>query len=326
MNFSRAAVLRFAGLAVGAVVLVACGGADSAGSSGAAPESASQTMPSDCTPTGSTTASRQTYAEVPGVSPAYLQMDVAVPTVPAGCPRPPVVLYAHGGNFDNGSRTTVEQQTAQTALFTSKGWALATMNYQLIGPANAGALTSSFPVQPGNVASAVAWLGQNADELGVDGGRVALMGPTAGGFLSAQVGADDELLLAAGATPEAVRCVITMTVEGYDLASLTQGDSPSAARWRTAFPDPGQWREASPITHVLTTPTPRQWLLVTIDNRQWRAAAQEFAQNVRAGSGLAETLFYDPAAIPRPADVVGQPGESIVTPAVVATLQSCLNG
>lgn len=306
-----------------AVLLVAGCGAPSAGDVGDDAVAPSPTI--DCTPTGVTSNPNQTYADVDGVAPAYLRIQVEAPTLPAGCPPPPVVLYVHGGNFDGGSFNATVKNAAQTAVFTSRGWAFAAMNYQLVGLPAAGAPTSSYPVQPGNVAAAVSWLAANGEALGVDGTRVAVVGPTAGGFLAAQVGSDDRFLTEAQADPGSVRCVVTVSVEGYDLSTLAQGDNPSADMWRRAFPDPATWRQASPITHVLTTPTPRQWLLVTSQNRRYLANAQDFARQIRSGSGLVEVLPVDAAVVPKPADVVGQPGESVVTPAVVSTLEQCLN-
>ncbi|GAA4302511.1 alpha/beta hydrolase [Klenkia terrae] len=90
--------------------------------------------------------------------------------VPQGRVRPPVVLYAHGGGWLGGRRTDFAERLTALA---AQGVAVASIDYRTVDLA-------AWPAQGHDVLAAAAWLREHADELGVSGDPVVLMGSSAG--------------------------------------------------------------------------------------------------------------------------------------------------
>jgi acetyl esterase len=88
----------------------------------------------------------------------------------------PVLLYLHGGGFTIGSLETHDSLCRQLAL--RSGAAVIALDYRL-APEN------RFPCAVDDAWSAMAWLAVQAESLGLDGGRLAVGGDSAGGTLAA---------------------------------------------------------------------------------------------------------------------------------------------
>jgi acetyl esterase/lipase len=101
------------------------------------------------------------------------KLDLYLP--PAEGPLP-LIVYIHGGAFragDKGEWPPLE--------YVAQGYALAAINYRLSQHA-------LFPAQIEDCKAAVRWLRAHAKEYGLDPGRVAAGGTSAGGHLAAMVG------------------------------------------------------------------------------------------------------------------------------------------
>lgn len=115
----------------------------------------------------------------------------------------PVVVVIHGGSWQSGDST---QLAPLNSYLVGRGYAVAALNYRL-------APEWPFPAARDDVRAAVAFLKAGAAELGIDPGRIALLGRSAGGQLA---------LLAAYATADpAIRGVIafyapTDMIYGYE--------------------------------------------------------------------------------------------------------------
>lgn len=110
-----------------------------------------------------------------------LELDIHVP---AGVADAPVVLYVHGGAFRFGHRTGLPPVLAASSPFTAlpaRGIAIATVDYRLSGEA-------LWPACVEDVVSAIEWIRARSDELGVDAGRIATFGESAGGYLAVAAG------------------------------------------------------------------------------------------------------------------------------------------
>lgn len=88
----------------------------------------------------------------------------------------PVLLYFHGGGFTVGSIAT--HDTLCRTLAARSGCAVVSLDYRL-------APAWRFPTASDDAWDATEWLASNAGTLGLDGGRLALGGDSAGGTLAA---------------------------------------------------------------------------------------------------------------------------------------------
>jgi acetyl esterase len=89
----------------------------------------------------------------------------------------PVVLYAHGGGWVMGGLDTHDGWCRQLAA--ESGWAVLAVDYRL-------APEHPFPAAVEDLSAALAWLrGPGASAYGLDPGRVAVAGDSAGGHLAA---------------------------------------------------------------------------------------------------------------------------------------------
>jgi acetyl esterase len=90
----------------------------------------------------------------------------------------PVLVYFHGGGFVVGS---IESHDGLCRLFAAEGgFKVIAVDYRL-APENV------FPAAVDDAWAAAVWIGQNAATLGIDAGRIAVGGDSAGGMLAAIV-------------------------------------------------------------------------------------------------------------------------------------------
>ena len=90
----------------------------------------------------------------------------------------PVLVYFHGGGWVIGSIDT--HDLLCRALANRAGCAVVSVDYRLAPEAR-------FPAAAEDAYAATAWVAEHGDALGVDGGRVAVGGDSAGGNLTAAV-------------------------------------------------------------------------------------------------------------------------------------------
>lgn len=301
--------------ALSGLFLTSCSGGDAATATASRPSGRT-----DCVATGTAQHSGLQYLPAPaGVDPRSLQMDISTPQFASGCAAPPVLLYVHGTNFRNGDISDPGAGVMEQ-LANARGWGFASMNYRLVGDPGNGKLDNSYPEQLQDVIAAIQWLSSHGGDNGVDGGRIALIGPYAGGFLTAQAAVGDSRVSTDNLA--SLRCAITLDTPGYDLKVVAAGSEAWRYWVERGFPDQATWPLASPIDRAITPTKPRSWLLVVPDSSWYLANAQDFARNVGAGGGIADIVTYtnDSEDI---GSKLGRDGENVVTPAIVDTLTKC---
>ena len=119
-------------------------------------------------------------------------------------------MFVHGGGWSFGKQERGERPAPGFAE--RHGWLLASAGYRLAPQVDAGGCAE-------DVASAVAWMLQNAERYGGDPKRFYLMGHSAGAQIVALVGIDPQYLGAHGVKPSDLAGVIALDGAGYDAAA-----------------------------------------------------------------------------------------------------------
>jgi acetyl esterase/lipase len=95
---------------------------------------------------------------------------------PVGVDNPPVLIWAHGGGWQRGSRDELP-----VVELVQNGYAFASIDYRL-------APASRFPAQIYDLKAAIRYLRGNAAELGIDPNRIGSAGSSAGAHLALLLG------------------------------------------------------------------------------------------------------------------------------------------
>jgi acetyl esterase/lipase len=140
----------------------------------------------------------------------------------------------------------------------AQGYAVASINYRLVPDA-------TVEQEAADVAGAVAWVGTNATRLGIDPGRMVLIGHSAGAHLVALVGTDPQYLRGVGLGLDAVRGVIPNDGAAYDVpAQMTDGPKIMQQTYVQAFgTDPARQRALSPTLQA-SSPNAPAFLLIHV--------------------------------------------------------------
>jgi acetyl esterase/lipase len=180
--------------------------------------------------------------------------------LPAHAQKPPLVVWIHGGGWQNGSK----DRTPTLALL-SHGYAVASINYRLSSHA-------VFPAQIEDCKSAIRWLRAHAAKFGYDGDRIAAWGSSAGGHLVALLGVTgDEKEFDRGERLD-VSSRVQAVVDFYGPTDLLNMDAQATAISRMKHDAPespeakllggpvqentAKARRASPLTYVSKEDTP----------------------------------------------------------------------
>jgi acetyl esterase/lipase len=242
------------------------------------------------------------YAALPGARP--LELDLHLPPETDG--PVPVVVFLHGGGWRLGSRHSAgpayrgadPTPFEQVAL---AGIAVASVDYRLSGEA-------VWPAQLHDAKAAVRWLRHRAGELGIDPGRVAAWGESAGGHLAALLGltAGHPALEGDVGVPgpsSAVGAVVAWyPPTDLRLVAADRGADPDAADSREAqllgapVPSaPARAAEASPVSHVSSTAPPVLLLHGRADRFISPAQSKRLNEALRAVGAEVELHLYDDA-------------------------------
>jgi acetyl esterase/lipase len=197
------------------------------------------------------------YAALAGARP--LELDLYLP--PDGDAPAPAVVFLHGGGWRLGSRHSAGpmfagQDPTPFERVAQAGIAVAGVDYRLSGEA-------TWPAQLHDAKAAVRWLRARATDVGIDPGRIAAWGESAGGHLAELLGLtgeDASLEGDLGVTgPSSAVSAVVAWYAPSDLVGFVAdtGGDPTDTTTReaqflggTAVSRPAVAAEASPITHV----------------------------------------------------------------------------
>ncbi len=210
-----------------------------------------------------------------------LLLDAYVPA--SGPDRRRAVVMIHGGGWRTGDKASWAEEANR---FAARGWVAFSINYRLDEP-------SAFPAEVDDVQAAVRWVRTNAGEYRVDPERIAALGESAGGHLTAMLAT-----LGAGALDAGGRIRVGAAWSPpTDLAELArlrgdQWSSPLLGCTPATCPD--RLAQASPVTHVDRTDAPL-YLVNSTDELVPLSQAQAMAARLKA-AGVDHQLDVYPGA------------------------------
>lgn len=211
------------------------------------------------------------------------------PKVPEGA-RLPAVIIIHGGGFNDGDKDRRREITIGSHL-ARNGYVGMSIDYLLWSK---GIQKPTWPRNLQDAKTAVRWLRQNADRLGIDPDRIGVIGGSAGGNLAAMLGvtgpkdgleppADDDM-------PTSVQCVVDL----YGVADLMNYHDMKMFL-KTRAEDPESYRRASPISYCDAGDAPVLLIHGTGDKVVDVSQSRTFAAALAKG-GVAHELIEIPDA------------------------------
>ncbi|MGQ0831969.1 MAG: alpha/beta hydrolase [Microthrixaceae bacterium] len=241
-----------------------------------------------------------------------------------GCEAVPLVVWVHGGGWSAGDKSNGMGQ--KVALWGDEGWAVASVNYRLTDRSATDDERLLAPAHNEDVAAALSWLVEHADELGVDAKRIALLGHSAGGGIVAAIAADPGYLADHDLAPDDLACVGPLDTEGFDITTAVAGGGGQAQLYRLVFgDDPTRWRDLSPLTHLGDAPVPDLFLVLR-GAADRRAQVTTFADAART-AGATVTIVDLPTFTHEDVNRrIADPSDDLLTPALETFLSECLAG
>jgi acetyl esterase/lipase len=200
----------------------------------------------------------------------------------------PLVFFVHGGAWRAGDKA-LDTGYWKASYFTKKGLALASTNYRFVPEA-------TVEEQAQDAASALATALDKSGDLGIDDGRVILLGHSAGAHLVCLLGTDESYLRGAGLSFANIAGVIGNDGASYDAAMQIAHVQPP---WGSAFTDafseePERQRRLSPLFHADGSNAPA-FLLLHMPHRPDSGIVQanNLAEAVRATGSSAQVTCVD---------------------------------
>jgi len=186
---------------------------------------------------------------IPYAEPAHERQVLDV-YAPAGASSLPVVFWIHGGGWQTGDKSDVQEKPA---AFTSKGFVFVATNYRLLPNVDMGTLTR-------DVAKSLGWVHKHIGKYGGDPKRIFVMGHSAGAQLAALLCIDDRYLKAEGVPVAVLRGCVPVDGDTYDVPAIIEtsetrrrvhGQPQAKFGYREKFGnDPVKHRDFSAVTHV----------------------------------------------------------------------------
>lgn len=186
----------------------------------------------------------------------------------------PLVVFVHGGGWKRGDKR-MTRGSAKLEHWQAAGYAVASVNYRLVPEA-------TVEQQAADVAAAVAYLKSNADRLGFDGERVALVGHSAGAHLVALVGTDPQWFRGAGLRMDDVVGIVPLDGAAYDVPSQMGANARLMGdTYRQAFgTDPARQKALSPTNHA-ARPNAPAFLILHVQRADGKRQSEGLAAALR---------------------------------------------
>jgi acetyl esterase/lipase len=243
------------------------------------------------TPAQAATSTPVVRRDLPYASPAHERQVLDV-YAPPHARSLPVVFWIHGGGWQGGNKSDVQQKPQ---AFVDRGFVFVALNYRLLPHVDMGTIVR-------DVAKALGWVHANIAGHGGDPRRVFVMGHSAGAQLAALLCTDDRYLKAEGVPFSILRGCVPVDGDTYDVPAMIatgetrrrlHGQPEPKFGHRVKFGTEAQHREFSAVTHVAPRKGIPPFLLLHITgNPDTTAQAQRLGAVLKA-AGISAKVFGD---------------------------------
>jgi acetyl esterase/lipase len=169
---------------------------------------------------------------------------------PRDAKKLPVVFWIHGGGWQAGDKTSVQQKPQ---AFVDKGFVFVSTNYRLLPDVDMGTIVR-------DIAKSIHWVHDHIAEHGGDPERLLVMGHSAGAQLAALVCIDDRYLKAEGLSLSIIKGCVPVDGDTFDVPAIIEvaetrcrvhGLPQAKFGHREKFGnEPAKHRDFSAVTHV----------------------------------------------------------------------------
>lgn len=217
-------------------------------------------------------------------------------------PGSPLLVFVHGGAWKIGDKRDAVGEKGGHAL--QQGYSFASINYRLVP-------SCTVEEQAQDVANAVAHLIKNAEKLGFDAKRVALMGHSAGAHLAALVGTDLRFLKTAELNEKSLRGVILLDGAAYDVpAQIAEGGRFMHDTYLEVFgTDATRQKSLSPTVQA-AAPNARAFLILHVQREDGTSQSNALAAALRKADTPAEVKGFEGRGLQGHADINRKLGDS----------------
>jgi acetyl esterase/lipase len=131
---------------------------------------------------------------------------------PPGAKNRPVVFWIHGGGWQAGDKSSVQQKPQ---WFTEQDYVFVATNYRLLPTVEIDAIFR-------DVAKSIRWVHEHIAEHGGDPKRILVMGHSAGAQLAALMCTDDRYLKAEGLSLAIIKGCVPVDGDTYDVPAIIE--------------------------------------------------------------------------------------------------------
>jgi acetyl esterase/lipase len=172
----------------------------------------------------------------------------------------PVVVWIHGGGWKAGNKANVQKKPQ---AFVDKGFVFVSTNYRFVPDVTVKEMT-------GDIARAIRWVHDHAQEYGGDPKSIFVMGHSAGAHLAALVCTDDRYLKAEGLSLSIIKGCVPVDVSVYDIPKrLKDSGSGPSATFKAVFGESEEaHRDLSPVTHIAKRKNIPAFLILHVADRR----------------------------------------------------------
>ena len=195
----------------------------------------------------------------------------------------PVVVWIHGGGWRAGNKGGVQQKPQ---AFVDKGYVFVSINYRFVPQVTVKEMT-------GDVAKAIRWVHDHAQDFGGKSDAIFVMGHSAGAHLAALVCTDDRYLKAEGLSLSILKGCVPVDTAAYDVPKRFNGVGPPGAAKATDIftADAATQRDLSPALHVAKGKSIPPFLILHVaDRADSKAQSELFAAALQAAGISAQVV------------------------------------